>query len=117
MGSGNGKVISIAKKTFGVTKSLGYEIAPWPYLLSRLNGVKTVRKSIFEVDLSGVDVVYVYLLPSVLKKLSPVLKKAKLENTNLKIVSPVFEIPGLNILKEITCYQQTWKKDVSIFLY
>ena len=117
LGSGNGKVLSIAKSKFASTNSVGYEIAPWPYLLSKYRGVNTIKKSFFDADLSKVDVVYVYLLPNLLKKLAPKLKEAKDYNKNLKIVSTVFKIDGLNIVKESNCYHKAFRKNVQIFIY
>ncbi|PIR42180.1 hypothetical protein CO058_01600 [candidate division WWE3 bacterium CG_4_9_14_0_2_um_filter_35_11] len=117
LGSGNGKVLRMAQKYFNVKNVLGYELAPWPYLLSKFNKTKTIRKSLFDVDLSKCNVIYVYLLPKILKKLTKKLADFKKENPNAKIVSPVFEIKELKPLKVIKCYHKGFKKDVSIFLY
>lgn len=117
LGSGNGKVLKIAKDKFNAKDVTGYEIAPWPYILSKLNKVKTLRKSIFTADLSECDVVYVYLLPKLLTKLSKKLINFKKENPSARIVSPVFKIKGLKPDKMISCYHKGFKKDVTIFLY
>lgn len=117
LGSGNGKVLKIAKQQFNVSNARGYEIAPWPYILSKLNKTNTIRKSLFEANLSDTDVVYVYLLPKLLEKLSKKLESFKKENPKAKVVSPVFEIKGLKPKKVISCYHKGFRKDVSIYLY
>src|SRR3990167_787306 len=101
LGSGNGKVLFEAVKNFEAKNAVGYEISPWPFLLSILKRrrlpksvqgrIKLHRKSIFNADLNEADVVYVYLFPKLLKKLAPMLLKAKRENRNLRIVSCVFQ--------------------------
>lgn len=117
LGSGNGKVLKIARDDFDVKDSLGYEIAPWPYLISKLHKVKTYRKSFFDVDLTKYDVVYVYLLPKLLEKLSFKIIELKKTKPDVKIVSPVFKIHGLNPQKVESCYHKGFKKEVLIFLY
>ncbi len=117
LGSGNGKVLRMAEKDFKTTNTLGYELAPWPYFLSKLHKTKTIRKSIFDADLDDCDVVYVYLLPKLLKKLSDKFAKLKIQNPKVKIVSPVFKIEGLIPKKVIDCYHKGFKKMVSIYLY
>lgn len=117
LGSGNGKVLRMAQKYFNVKNVLGYELAPWPYLLSKFHKTKTVHKSIFKANLDDCDVVYVYLLPNLLKKLSSKFIKTKKQNPDLKIVSPVFKIEGLEPKKVIDCYHKGFRKNVPIYLY
>lgn len=117
LGSGNGKVLRMAKKHFETIECLGYELAPWPYILSKLHKTKTIRKSIFDADLNDVDVIYVYLLPKLLKKLSNKFAELKARNPSVKIVSPVFKIDGLIPKKVIDCYHKGFKKNISIYLY
>jgi len=76
LGSGNGSVVILANKKFGA-KAFGFEISPFPYLLSKikifLSGAKDIQ--IFRANfqwagkyLKRADVVYLYLLNSVLEK-------------------------------------------------
>ena len=117
LGSGNGKVLRIAQKHFNTLECLGYELAPWPYFLSKIHKTKTLRKSIFDADLNDVDVIYVYLLPKLLKKLSNKFAQLKAQKPHVKIISSVFKIDGLLPKKVIDCYHKGFKKNISIYLY
>ena len=125
LGSGNGKVLKIGIKEFGVKKAIGYEISPWPYLLGYINLRKYIsssrahiyRKDIFQADLSNAMLIYVYLFPKLLDKLTEKLSQAKKSNPNLRIVSPVFEIKSLKLIKKIRTYHKGFKKNINIYLY
>ena len=127
LGSGNGKALFYALKTFNVKKAIGYEISPWPYLLSVVktkklpvkikHKIQIYRRSIFDANLQEPTVVYLYLFPKLLEKLSPMLIKAKKNNPKLRIVSAVFSIKGMKPVKNIFAYHNQFKKKVKIFLY
>ena len=78
LGCGDGRVLREARKRYGV-RTIGYEINPIAYLKARLfslgfSKIKIERQNFWEADLSGVDVVYCYLCPDVMKKLAAKLK-------------------------------------------
>ena len=96
LGCGDGRVLRQAQKQYMV-RAIGYEINWLAFLKARLLsfGLKNVeikRQDFWSADLTGADVVFCYLYPDVMKKLS-----AKL-CTNLKpgavIVSCNFILPG-----------------------
>ena len=96
LGCGDGRVLRKANKYFKV-RAIGYEINLFAYIKARVLclGRKRVivkRKNFWPVDLSNADVVFCYLFPDVMKKLSDKLK------TELKpgavIVSCNFILPG-----------------------
>ncbi len=97
LGSGEGTALLISAKEFGA-KGLGVEIDPIRYLFSKIllkvNGLsKTViikRRNLFSEDLSGASVVFVYLVPKALDKLTPKFKKELKKGT--RIVSFRYEI-------------------------
>lgn len=102
LGSGTGDVlIAAGKEGFNVT---GFEISPFYYLYSKLRCLKYKRidvycQNIFGVDLKNADVIYVYLLPAMLKKLSPKFQKEC--KKSCRIISLGFKIPKLKLIKKI----------------
>ncbi|MCL5406959.1 MAG: methyltransferase domain-containing protein [Patescibacteria group bacterium] len=78
LGCGDGSSLIEAAK-FGA-RATGFEISPYYYLWTKLRtfrdrNIKVVYKNIKEVDLSKADVVYCYLLPEFLEKLSSKFQK------------------------------------------
>lgn len=80
LGCGDGRIVFRAEKQFGA-KAEGYEISIVVWLLAQLNRLvkraksKIYRKSLFKADISKADVIFCYLLPEVMQKLSPKFKK------------------------------------------
>jgi ribosomal protein L11 methylase PrmA len=80
LGCGDGRIVFRAEKQFGA-RAEGYEISILVWLLAQLNrlikGAKAsiYRRSFFKADISQTDVVFCYLLPEVMQKLSPKLRK------------------------------------------
>jgi len=75
LGSGSGKVVILANKKFEV-RAFGFEISPFPYLLSKIKTLGNRNVKIYRGDfkkaeklLKKADVVYLYLLNSVLDKI------------------------------------------------
>lgn len=96
LGCGDGRVLRRASKYFNA-RAIGYEVNLLAYIKARMLclGRKRVvikRKNFWLVDLSNADVVFCYLFPDVMRKLSDKLK------TELKsgavIVSCNFVLPG-----------------------
>lgn len=74
LGCGNGDVIIEATKMGA--KCVGYEISPYYYILSKIRtsrnkNIEIRFRNIKNVDLKYADVIYCYLLPKFLEKLSP----------------------------------------------
>ncbi len=95
LGCGDGRIVFSAEKNFGA-KAEGYEISIFVWLLAQLNRIfknaksPIYRKNLFEADLSKADVVFCYLLPEVMKKLSPKFKKELKKGT--RIISASFSL-------------------------
>ena len=122
LGSGNGNVIKIALDKYKVKKAIGYEISPVPYYLSKLNlrghkNVELKKESLLDADLSESTIIYLYLLPDLLEKLLPNLKKVKQKKNTVKIASCVFEIKGMKLQRKVKIYHKGFKKDVFIYFY
>jgi len=99
LGCGDGRIVVTAAKRFGC-KAYGYDIDPQRVAESlenvRKEGVGHLvtieQKDIFTLDLSGADVVTLYLLPSLNVKLIPQLDKLK---AGSRIVSHDFDMRGV----------------------
>lgn len=109
LGSGDGEFILTAAREFGAKKAVGIEIDPTRYLISKIRchpmasplGEKKqkarsknaifIRQDFKKVSLSEATVVYFYLVPNVIKRLMPKLKKELLPGT--RIVSYRYKVP------------------------
>jgi SAM-dependent methyltransferase len=99
LGCGDGRIVVAAAKRFGC-RGVGYDINPQRIEESLQNVrknrverlVKIEEADIFELDLSGVDVIMLYLLPSMNKKLIPQLEKLK---PGSRVVSHNYDIEGI----------------------
>jgi len=98
LGSGTGRVVFEAQKNGLI--SYGYELNPILYLyclfvkkIKRIENCHFIRKDFFKADLSEYDYIYLYLLPTLLKKLEPkILSQAK---KGTKIISLDFPLSSL----------------------
>jgi len=99
LGSGDGRFIIAAAKKYGC-KAIGYEIDARLVQQSRetlarenLGALATIEhRDIFTLDLSGADVITVFLYPRLMERLIPQFEKLK---PGARIVSHQFEMPGV----------------------
>ena len=106
LGCGDGRIVVAAAKRFGC-RGVGYDINPIRIKESlenvRTNGVQRLvrikQADIFELDLSEVDVIMLYLLPSMNERLIPQLKKLR---PGARIVSHNYDIEGIARDKSVT---------------
>lgn len=105
LGSGDGEfLLLVAEETRA--KCVGIEIDPLRHIIasarvkkSRLNHkILLKKKSFFDENISNASVVYVYLIPRVLKKLTPKFKRELKPGT--RVVSFVYPIKDLKLVKE-----------------
>ncbi len=80
LGCGNGRFLIEALKRFSPKKCVGYEIAPTAYLAAAKNtffkkGIFIKYENFFKADFSEFDLIYIYLLPKLVDKLTFKLKK------------------------------------------
>ncbi|HRT07177.1 MAG TPA: 50S ribosomal protein L11 methyltransferase, partial [Candidatus Paceibacterota bacterium] len=96
---GDGRIVVTAAKKYGV-KAVGFDIDP-QRIKESLENVKTNRlehlvtikeADIFTLDLSGADVITLYLLPELNVRLIPQLEKLK---PGSRIVSFSFDMEGI----------------------
>lgn len=105
LGSGDGEFILTAVKKFHAKKGIGIEIEHTRYLASIIakwiRGVKDahfIREDFKKVKFSDATVVYFYLVPNVIKRIMPKLKKELKPGT--RIVSLRYKVPLDTIIKE-----------------
>lgn len=103
LGSGDGEFILMAGRQFHAKKAVGIEIDYSRYLIALLKNklannknVKFARKDFKLVNISDANVVYFYLVPAVIKRIMPKLKRELKPGT--RIISYRYEVP-LNLVK------------------
>ena len=99
LGCGDGRVLRRARKYYNV-RAVGYEVNLMAYLKAKMlcAGLKNViikRKNFWTADLSEANVVFCYLYPDVMQKLSRKLKADLKAGTT--IVSCNFGLPGFKL--------------------
>lgn len=98
LGCGDGRILFAAEKTKGV-RAHGFEIAPLVYFLAVLRKLilrsraKIHFRSLLRADLSRANVIFCYLIPTVMPSLYKKLKHECKKGT--RIISNTFHIPGL----------------------
>lgn len=102
LGSGTGTTLIVAAKEFGANV-VGIESSVtrvwWSKLKSTIqqcNNLTILRKDFFTVDLSPATVVYLYLVPRVIKKLKPKLLEELKPGT--RVASYIYEIDYLPLV-------------------
>lgn len=105
LGSGDGEFLLLAARETRA-KCIGIEIDPLRHLIAKarvgisgLNSNITLKKkSFYDEDLSSASVIYVYLIPRVLKKLTPKFKKELKKGT--RVISYKYTILDLKLIKK-----------------
>ncbi len=105
LGCGDGRIVVTAAKRHGA-RAVGFEIDPERVAEARTNvrdsGVEHLvsieQKDFFTLDLSGANVVTLYLLPELNAKLLPQLERMK---PGSRIVSHDFDIAGVEPLRTL----------------
>jgi len=120
LGCGDGRIPITAAKKYGC-KAVGYDIDPRRVSESRRNAdanglgklVTIEQKDIFTLDLSGANVITLYLLPALNVKLIPQLEKLK---PGSRIVSHDFDMKGV-IPDQVIVMQDDAEPDLSHRIY
>lgn len=114
LGSGEGNVLIVAAREYGV-RCVGIEIEPARAWLSRLDiwlrglskHIEIVRGNLFEKNISDASVIFVYLVPKTLRRLKK--KFIKELKPGTKIISLRYEIDGWKYA--------AFDKDNQLYLY
>ncbi len=107
LGCGDGRILIIAVKEFGVRKAVGIEKDPERYMSAlkniEMHGVKdrvmVINGDFFDIDISEATIVTLFLLTSVNEALKPKFERELRRGT--RIVSHEFRIPGWKVKKSI----------------
>jgi SAM-dependent methyltransferase len=101
LGCGDGRTVITAVQNYSA-RGVGIDVDPARIEQAKkragslLGQVKFRRQNIYRTDLRNADVILVYLLPSLLKKLKPRLRNLK---RGARIVSHAFEVPDVAAYK------------------
>ncbi len=97
LGCGTGKALIVANTKYGA-QGVGIEIDPVRVFLARRNvkkyharRIEILKKNFFSVDISAATIVYMYLVPNALRRLTPKFMKELKPGTTL--VSYVYDFP------------------------
>jgi hypothetical protein len=98
LGCGDGRVLRMANKKFGI-KGIGYELNPLAFIKAKVlciffNNIHIRYANFYKADLSKADIVFCYLFPDVMKKVSIKLKSELKKGAY--IVSCNFKLPGFH---------------------
>lgn len=105
LGCGDGRLLIAAEKKARV-KAVGFEIAPFMFLLACIrkwlakSAMKLRFQNLFSANLRQANVVFCYLIPNVMPRLSEKIRRECKRGT--RIVSNTFHIPGLKTAKVVT---------------
>lgn len=122
LGCGDGRALICAVNEFGVKKAVGYDIAYWPVLKSRIIARRFIsdgriiiqRQNILKSDLSEATFIYIYLFPAlVLKAAYKINKEAK---TGAKILCADFKIET-DRFQSIKLIKHEKIGNISVYLY
>ena len=115
LGCGDGRIL-IETAAIGA-KAIGYEISIIPLVLAHFNRWRSLRKDQIEIksrdfwpaDMSDVDVVFAFLVPATLNKLSRKMAKMK---SGTRVINAVWPVPGWEATEVDTAEGQA-----SLYLY
>jgi len=121
LGCGDGRIVVTAAKKYGC-RAVGYDLDPQRVKESLENVeknqvghlVRIEQKDIFTLDLSQVNVITLYLLPSLNVKLIPQLEKLK---PGSRIVSHAFAMEGVQPEKVVKVTSEQDKTERLIYLW
>ncbi|MBM4272579.1 MAG: hypothetical protein FJ139_10580 [Deltaproteobacteria bacterium] len=96
IGCGDGRVLKEANRRYGV-KALGFEVNPLAYILARfrtmgMKGVEVKWMDFWKVNVRDADVVFCYLFPDVMGRLTEKLEGELRPGT--RVISCNFPLPG-----------------------
>ena len=117
LGCGDGRVLRSANKRYGV-HAVGYEINLLAYLkagcLSLFNPLIRLKlRNFWQADISKADVIFCYLYPDVLNRLS--LKLRRELKSGATVISGNFPLPGWTPTEVITCDQSLYNSPLYIY--
>ncbi len=121
LGCGDGRMLILSAQKYG-TRGVGYDIDPERVTEARENVernqveklVKIIQADIFTLDLRKADVIPMYLLPEMNKKLLPQLDKLK---PGARVVCHDYGLEGIEADETITVISNEDNASHTLFLY
>ena len=122
LGSGWGTLAYPIAKNFPNAEVVGCELSPIPWLYSRFKGMfvrrpnlTLHRRSVFDADLTDVDVVVVYLHPAAMRKLGPKFERELRPGT--LVLSNTFAVPTWEATQTIHLGKSWLSTSNDIYVY
>ena len=119
LGAGDGRVLFAAKRNCSMIDARAIEISPVMYtvgrILSSLKGfnIQWKRKSFYRCNFNDADVIFLYLLPDILKKLESKFDQELKDGT--RVISHAFKFPNKKPVEEITLQCGKRKRTVHVY--
>lgn len=118
LGCGSGSLLIPLAKEFKECKFVGYEYDWLAYTIAKIKtfyipNIVIYKKNFFEADLSEYKLVLCYITPGIADKLGDKLNKESAKD--VLIISEIFEIPRLKLVKELV--SSILFKKLKIFIY
>lgn len=120
LGSGDGRIILSASRNYkcwsiGIEKNPKLVELTWRKAVGMgLDRAAVLRRDLYDYDFTNADVITLYLLPDVLRKLYPKFVKMK---KDARIVSHDYRIPGLTPTETYEVKSMETGKQHKIYLY
>lgn len=105
LGCGDGRLLIEAEKNAKI-KGIGFELAPLVFILAfvrlKLSKCKSkvYLKNMFSADLSNADVIFCYLIPNIMQRITDKIKKECRPGT--RIISNTFHLPNLELTQTLS---------------
>ncbi len=122
LGCGDGRILFEAKKRNRSISCVGIEIAPFPFLFTKIKSLLHSSKNIhilygnfFNIDISPASHIFLYLFPEVLDDLLPKFEKELKPGT--RIVSCDFQFSKREPNKVIEIKPTKWQKNKKLYIY
>ncbi len=121
LGCGDGRVLMSGLSNFNISETIGYEIAPWPYLktlllikYNRIKKIKLFLNNCLKADISQATFIYLYLFPELVDKIAYKIAKEGIPETIIICVSFPIDI---NKHTEFQLSKSTKIDNLIIYLY
>ncbi len=118
LGCGDGRLL-IASEKHKRVKTVGFEIAPLIFLLAKLrtaishSKAKIKFQSFFKANFKKANVIFCYLIPNIMPRLSSKIKRECKKGT--RIISNTFHIPGLKPYKILAKNEQSGMPTIYVY--
>lgn len=119
LGCGNARVIRAIKKKYPQIKAKGYEVAWWPYLKAKQKikkenlNIDLTRKNFYNADLSDSDIIFCFLISSVMPRLEKKLQKEL--KPGAIVISYIFSFPNWPAKKVIENPKRSGSSKINIY--